>query len=465
MISQRIRGLYSLLILIQLWITVAAYWAHFYIITQFYSEVVGPQNYILYCFLVLLGVLIESIHRYSYDTDWFQKGLLHKYRISLRQMAFAAAPVIFFLVAKKDQAISRVFLFTFLPVLHLTLFVSAWKLPHRVARFIFRDARIERTLLVGSYRNAVALRPWLQQKEQLGLHTVGLICEESFEGPWKIPVLGNFADLERVIRDSHITQVVLVELPLDAAQLNQISLTCEHLGVRLLVKSDLDQKFRHPIIYMENDGLHFFGLREEPLENPFNRFMKRVVDVAVSAVVVAGVLPFTTALVWLMQRSQSPGPLFYLQNRAGLQNRQFRIFKYRTMRPDNPDVTRQATLNDDRIFPAGHWMRKYSIDELPQFLNVLLGEMSVVGPRPHLPEHNEQFSRVMENYYVRAFVKPGITGLAQVRGFRGEARNETMLKKRIESDIYYLEHWSLSADLWIIVRTVSQVVAPPNTAY
>jgi lipopolysaccharide/colanic/teichoic acid biosynthesis glycosyltransferase len=135
------------------------------------------------------------------------------------------------------------------------------------------------------------------------------------------------------------------------------------------------------------------------------------------------------------------------------------------MHVNNPDVAKQATSNDDRIYPAGRWFRKLSLDEFPQFINVLKGDMSVVGPRPHLPEHNEQFARLMENYYVRKFVKPGITGLAQVNGFRGETRDPGALFHRIEYDIEYLENWSLGADLDIIAQTTVQVLRPPRTAY
>jgi len=135
------------------------------------------------------------------------------------------------------------------------------------------------------------------------------------------------------------------------------------------------------------------------------------------------------------------------------------------MRVNNEDVAKQATAHDDRIYPAGRWFRKLSIDEFPQFINVLTGDMSVVGPRPHLPEHDEQFARLTDNFYVRKFVKPGITGLAQVNGFRGETRDNGALQHRIEYDIEYLENWSLGADLAIIAQTAVQVVRPPRTAY
>jgi putative colanic acid biosynthesis UDP-glucose lipid carrier transferase len=170
-------------------------------------------------------------------------------------------------------------------------------------------------------------------------------------------------------------------------------------------------------------------------------------------------------IVFIAQRWQSPGPLFHVQNRAGMQNRQFKIYKFRTMHPDHEEISRQACDGDKRVYPLGKWLRKLSVDEVPQFWNVVRGDMSIVGPRPHLIEHNNQFSRLMENYHVRAFVKPGITGLAQVRGFRGEARDNSDIKNRVACDIEYLENWNISLECGIIVRTFAQVVFPPRTAY
>jgi putative colanic acid biosynthesis UDP-glucose lipid carrier transferase len=161
---------------------------------------------------------------------------------------------------------------------------------------------------------------------------------------------------------------------------------------------------------------------------------------------------------------QSPGPLFYKQVRSGLKNRPFTIYKFRTMHVNNPDESRQARIGDRRIFAAGSWLRKMSIDELPQFLNVLRGDMSVVGPRPHMIEHNALFSRALENYHIRAVAKPGITGLAQVRGFRGEASQIEDIVKRVTSDVYYLEHWSFALDCSIVARTALQMLRPPQQA-
>ncbi|PYK86462.1 MAG: hypothetical protein DMF47_06535 [Verrucomicrobia bacterium] len=271
--------------------------------------------------------------------------------------------------------------------------------------------------------------------------------------------------MKKVIRELGITQVILLEFPLFTEINRNIIRICDQLGIRLLIVSDLEEKLRHSVTHFEDDGFRFIGLREEPLENPLNRFFKRAIDLAIALPVVLFIFPILAVLVWVAQRYQSPGPLFHAQTRAGMQNRQFIIFKFRTMRPDHDELARQARDRDERVYPLGKWFRKLSIDEVPQFWNVLRGDMSIVGPRPHLIEHNNQFSRLMENYHVRAFVKPGITGLAQVRGFRGEARNNSDIENRVACDIEYLENWHLSLECGIILRTFAQLIVPPRTAY
>jgi len=219
------------------------------------------------------------------------------------------------------------------------------------------------------------------------------------------------------------------------------------------------------VTHFEDGGFRFIGLREEPLENPLNRFLKRAIDIAIALPVMLVIFPVLAVIVFVAHRLQSPGPLFHVQNRAGMQNRQFKIYKFRTMHPNNGELSRQASETDERVYPIGKWFRKLSIDEVPQFWNVLRGDMSIVGPRPHLIEHNQQFSKFLANYHVRTFVKPGITGLAQVRGFRGEARNNADIENRVACDIEYLENWNMSLECGIILRTFAQLIRPPRSAY
>ena len=468
MVTQRTEGLYRLFLLCQIVIVALLFWFGVWVMVTFHSP--GAEltwrRYSIYCGLLILGMCLEALTRGGSRNYFLQNELLRQHRLSLRQTIASTGLLVLYLIATKDAFISRIFFFNFVPWLYVALLFSHYYLSPLLARGIFTRLREEKTLLVGSPRKAAQLRSWLRRKAEIGLRTVGLICEEKIDRTEDgIPVLGSSGELEKVIRELGITQVILLEFPLFTEINRNIIRICDQLGIRLLIVSDLEEKLRHSVTHFEDDGFRFIGLREEPLENPLNRFFKRAIDLAIALPVVLFIFPILAVVVWVAQRYQSPGPLFHAQTRAGMQNRQFIIFKFRTMRPDHDELARQARDRDERVYPLGKWFRKLSIDEVPQFWNVLRGDMSIVGPRPHLIEHNNQFSRLMENYHVRAFVKPGITGLAQVRGFRGEARNNSDIENRVACDIEYLENWHLSLECGIILRTFAQLIVPPRTAY
>jgi exopolysaccharide biosynthesis polyprenyl glycosylphosphotransferase len=466
MVTQRTQGLYRLFLLCQIAIVAALFWFGVWIMVTFYSK--GAEltwrRYSIYCTMLVIGLLGESLSREGSKRYFLQSELLRQHRLALRQTFASVGVLVFYLVATKDAFISRIFFFNFLPWLYIALLFSHHFLPEFLARRIFR--REEKTLLVGSPAKAAELRGWLRRKAEMGLRTVGIICEEAVDcTDDKIPVLGGADHFRSAIEEHGVTQVIMLEFPQFTDLNRNLIATCDQLGVRLLIVSDLEEKLRHPVTHFEDDGFRFVGLREEPLENPFNRGIKRTIDFALALPIMLLIFPPLALIVWLAQRLQSPGPLFHKQTRAGIQNRRFDIWKFRTMHLENHELARQATTEDERVYPLGKWFRKLSVDEVPQFWNVLRGDMSVVGPRPHLVEHNAQFSQLMANYQVRTFVKPGITGLAQVRGFRGEAQTSTDIQNRVACDIEYLENWNLTLECGIIARTVAQLVVPPASAY
>ena len=466
MVTQRTQGLYRVFLLCQILLVAALFWFGVWVMVTFYSASAQLtwNRYSIYCAMLIIGMLGESLSREGSKRYFLQSELLRQHRLALRQTFASTGVLVFYLVATKDSFISRVFFFNFLPWLYIALLFSHNFLPEFLARGMFR--REERTLLVGSTAKAKELRGWLRRKAEMGLRTVGIICDESPDGAVdKIPVLGGPDRFRSAIQEHEVTQVILLEFPQLNDENRDLIATCDQLGVRLLIVSDLEEKLRHPVTHFDDDGFRFIGLREEPLENPFNRGVKRTIDFALAVPIILIIFPPLAAIVWLAQRLQSPGPLFHKQTRAGIQNRRFDIWKFRTMHPKNADLARQATTEDERVYPLGKWFRKLSIDEIPQFWNVLRGDMSVVGPRPHLLEHNEQFSQLMANYQVRTFIKPGITGLAQVRGFRGEAQTSEDIKNRVACDIEYLENWNLTLECGIIARTVAQLIVPPKSAY
>jgi exopolysaccharide biosynthesis polyprenyl glycosylphosphotransferase len=464
MVTQRTEGLYRVFLLCQIVMVAALFWFGVWVMVTFYSPSAGLtwRRYSIYCAVLVLGMILEALTR---SKNYFlQNELLRPHRLSLRQTIASIGLLVLYLIATKDAFISRIFFFNFVPWLYVALLFSHYYLPSVLAWGIFR--REEKTLLVGPSRKAAQLRDWLQRKAEIGLRTAGLISEEKIDqAEGGIPVLGTPDQMEKVIHEHGITQVILLEFPLFTDVNQTVIHICDQLGIRLFILSDLEEKLRHSITLFEDEGFRFIGLRDEPLENPLNRFLKRAIDFAIAVPVMLFIFPILALIVFLVQRLQSPGPLFHVQSRAGMQNRRFDIYKFRTMRPDHDQLSRQAQAEDERVYPLGKWFRKLSLDEVPQFWNVLRGDMSIVGPRPHLIEHNNQFARLLENYHVRTFVKPGITGLAQVRGFRGEARDNSDIENRVACDIEYLENWNFSLECGIILRTFAQLLFPPRSAY
>lgn len=203
---------------------------------------------------------------------------------------------------------------------------------------------------------------------------------------------------------------------------------------------------------------------KEPLSEPICQFEKRFFDIVTSLMVCLFLLPFIP-LIALIIFVQSPGPIFFTQKRTGIDGKTFKCFKFRSMHVNKNADTVQATEDDPRKFPFGNFMRKYNIDEFPQFVNVLIGDMSIVGPRPHMLLHTDVYSKLIDKYMVRHYYKPGITGWAQVTGFRGETKELWQMEERIKRDIWYIEHWSFSLDLKIVFMTAKSLIISDEKAY
>lgn len=222
-------------------------------------------------------------------------------------------------------------------------------------------------------------------------------------------------------------------------------------------------------IYTKNLKLHYYGyqpvlsFRNVPINESINKFIKRVFDVVLSLFVIVCIMSWLTPILALIIKLSSKGPVFFQQLRNGLDNEEFYCYKFRSMKPDTPKT--QTGRYDNRVTRIGRFMRKTSIDELPQFFNVLRGNMSTVGPRPHMVRDTNDFAKRVDKFMVRHFVKPGITGLAQVSGYRGEIENKNDIINRVKYDIFYVENWSILLDVKIIVQTIYSAIKGDKKAY
>lgn len=198
--------------------------------------------------------------------------------------------------------------------------------------------------------------------------------------------------------------------------------------------------------------------------NPIGMFYKRCFDIVFSLVACVAVALFIP-IIALIIKLQSRGPIFFVQDRTGKYGRTFRCLKFRTMRTNGECNIRQCTKHDPRVFPFGRFLRRTNLDELPQFFNVLMGDMSIVGPRPHMLYHTHYYSKRIPQYMSRHLVRPGITGWAQVTGFRGETSELWQMEERVRRDMWYIDHWSLRLDLRIVFMTVKTIFVHDEMAY
>jgi exopolysaccharide biosynthesis polyprenyl glycosylphosphotransferase len=431
-------------------------------------EFASETNIQLYFIGVVGGTLISAR---TYRTMGGRLGYLNwieLLQITQRQLVRIALVLFALAFATKDAYISRVFLGSFLASGAVVLYLLNCFLPVILSQIFFKDNSV-RTLFIGSPDDVRRLKTWVSQKTHLGVEPIGYVCNEQtptqIEG---LPCFGRIDEVSHVLAEQRIGQIVLLQFYLNREQSNRVIHAAQRLGSRVRLYNNLNAYYDHPVTVDHEGEYTFFTLDDEPLENPVNRIMKRCFDIAVSLPVVVFLLPPLTILVALCQRVQSPGPIFYPQLRSGINKRRFNIWKFRTMHvaTQTKDQERiQAKSGDSRVYAFGRFLRRTSLDELPQFINVLFGEMSVSGPRPHMIEHDEQFAKLLRNYYSRHYVKPGITGLAQSKGFRGEISEVSLLEKRVGYDLMYINQWSLLLDVKILFATIRQVLFPPKTAY
>lgn len=393
--------------------------------------------------------------------------------ISLANRQSATLGIAFVLAAFliKDQSTSRLFLLLIVAGDWLLLFLLNYYLPPLLGRTVFGGEHVLPTILVGSERTALKLREWIERSETIGFRFHGLITYEAgHDTPsiWGVPVIGDITQFDRILKERSISQVIILDTLSSKKWLDYLTDAAAGNGCRVLIYSNWQDLFDRPLSLVREGEHTFFSFQEEPLENPLNRAMKRALDIVVSLPVCLFVIPLLSLMFVIAQRIQSPGPLLYKQTRCGRRSQPFTIYKFRSMHVngrDSNDEGQQAVRGDRRVFPIGAWMRRLSLDEIPQFFNVLRGEMSVVGPRPHLVQHDEMFAAEAPFYRTRFFVKPGITGLAQVKGYRGEITNPSVLHERVRWDLAYIRGWSIWLDLLIIIRTARHLVLPPKSAY
>jgi putative colanic acid biosynthesis UDP-glucose lipid carrier transferase len=267
------------------------------------------------------------------------------------------------------------------------------------------------------------------------------------------------------ILDNKIDEIYCSMSDLSSKQVEDFILFADNNFKTLKFIPDQEQLLSLNTVFEYYDYIPIISQRTISLDETLHKIIKRVFDIIFSTIIIVGILSWLTPILAIIIKMDSKGPLFFVQKRNGLNNREFNCFKFRSMELNELADVEQVTRNDARITKVGKFIRKTSIDELPQFFNVLIGDMSVVGPRPHMVSHTNMYAERIDKFMVRHFIKPGITGLAQTKGFRGEVESDKDIINRVRYDIFYIEKWSLLLDIKIIFNTIFNTLKGDKKAY
>lgn len=289
-----------------------------------------------------------------------------------------------------------------------------------------------------------------------------LYCPPDFR--FKDLYKGNLDELGKWVRENDTEEIFFCISGENAEAIKLAIGLCDELMMKFHFVPQISPYLARNLKATFIGSIPVLNVLNNPLESPVNSAMKRAFDIAFAGTFLV-FSPLVFIPVAIAIKLSSPGPVFFRQARTGYMGHEFTCWKFRTMRVNADSDSRQASKNDPRKTRVGDFLRRTSIDELPQFINVLLGDMSVVGPRPHMLKHTEDYSRLIDNYMVRHLIKPGITGWAQVRGFRGQTEELWQMQGRIEHDIWYIEHWSFLLDIKIIIRTMLNALKKDENAF
>jgi len=430
----------------------AAWWIQFTFLADPKAGKLPVQVYMFALVFVVPGYLILYDAFHLYKPKRVSGRMLEAGNLFLANM-IGLLGFIFVLFIIKENNFSRRLIFIFTGInFVLTL------CERNFIRIVLRDIRsrgmnLKHMILVGYSSAAEGYIDRIFANPQWGYQIDGILDDNSAVGRFyhNVPVIGTTEDIDAVLSENQLDEIAIT-LGLDEySKLKRIVAACEKSGVHTQFVPDYTDIIPSRPYTEDLLGLPVVNIRYVPLSDTFNAFIKRLMDVVGSLmciVLFSPVMLVTAIAVW----RSSPGPLIFKQDRVGLHNREFRMYKFRSMEVQEESSEKKGwtTKNDPRVTKVGKVIRKTSIDELPQLFNVLKGDMSLIGPRPERPQYVEKFREEIPRYMVKHQVRPGMTGWAQVNGYRGN----TSIRKRIEYDIYYIEHWSVGFDIKILILTV-----------
>lgn len=448
--------------------------------------VVTGDIVLLYLAYILSGYLLDSFNlAYEYHLEyfiiftlaWIISELLNKIHLinrlsSVREISFSLLNVMIMhafimfviIIPMQPQLVSINYLSANYIVLVSLMILSrlSLKLIFKYIEFAAYDNR--KVIVVGTTKEGQHLRTFFERHKGAGYQFLGFFDDLDRTSVGEVNLRGPLHEIQQFCIDEDVEEVYFT-LPFEYDYLlTDIRDFCDKNTIYFRLVPDLSDIIKSNYHVSLYDSQPVITMRNEPLGVSLNLILKRAFDIVFSLSVILFIFPFIFPFIILAIKLESPGPVFFKQLRPGKRNRLFECYKFRTMRL-NDQTELQATKNDVRITRIGSILRKTNLDELPQFFNVLLGSMSVVGPRPNMVSQLHHYSKIIDQYKVRHFITPGITGYAQVNGLRGETQDDELMEKRVEYDVKYIENWSFFLDLKIIFLTVYNMFKGEENAY
>ena len=352
----------------------------------------------------------------------------------------------------------------------LILVIVSYRLAFRYFLELYRKqgGNVRKVILIGSHKNMQELYHAMTDDPTSGYRVLGYFEDfPSDRYPSDVSYLGHPQEVNNFLEQNvgRVDQLYCSLPSARSAEIVPIINYCENHLVRFFSVPNVRNYLKRRMHFEMLGNVPVLSIRREPLELLENRIVKRTFDIVCSTLFLCTIFPFIYIIVVVAIKMSYPGPIFFKQKRSGEDGKEFWCYKFRSMRVNTQCDTLQATEHDPRKTRIGEIIRKTSIDELPQFINVFKGDMSIVGPRPHMLKHTQEYSQLINKFMVRHFVKPGITGWAQVTGYRGETKELWQMEGRVMRDIWYIEHWTFLLDLYIMYKTVYNAIHGEKEAY
>jgi Undecaprenyl-phosphate glucose phosphotransferase len=341
--------------------------------------------------------------------------------------------------------------------------IFLWKFSFLFWLKLYRSKgfNLRNVVVVGYGELAEDLTKFFKQHPEFGFKLMGFFDNQA-ENP---KIVGKLETIREYSLANKVDQIYCCLPYLKYSQVDEIIRFADANLIKVKLIADLRGFSSKGLELEKYDHIPVINVTAIPLDITKNKIVKRTFDIGFSFLIIVLLLSWLLPILSILIKLDSKGPVFFLQKRTGKNNKDFWCLKLRTMRVNDDANYKQATKGDDRITKLGQFLRKTSLDELPQFINVFLGDMSIVGPRPHMLTHTEKYSQVIDKFMHRHLIKPGITGLAQAKGYRGETKSLLLMKNRVKLDRFYVENWTMLLDLKIVVLTIMSMIKGNENAY